>query len=444
MAEIRPFRGIRYNPLLVKDLSKVICPPYDVISPELQRELYRRSEYNFVRLENCLELPQDGTKENKFTRAASTLKCWLKEGILKPDPAPALYLHHQQFTHQGKHYRRRGITVLARLEEWDKGVIRPHEGTLSGPKSERLTLLWALQANISPILTLFEDEGEIIPLLEREEEKEPIVSIDNADGESHRLWAITDVEVVKKIVSSLAPKPLYIADGHHRYESALAYRQERRALLKQKEGEEPFDFIMMTLVDFDDPGLLILPPHRLLKGITKSSLNKLKSKLEAFFEIEELPLNLQNASKQIDELLSDELEDKVRIVLFGLPQEQTGRAENLFLLTLRDPSKIASMMPYFHSELYQKLDVSIVDHVILGEFLGLDSGSEVSLTYSYDKAEAIKQVLEEEYQLVFILNPIKPKVIKAVADVGDRMPKKSTYFYPKLPSGLVFYYWGLP
>ena len=446
MAEIRAFQGIRYNQSLAKDLSRVISPPYDIISPEFQRELYRRSEYNFVRLEHCLEMPQDTASDNKFTRAAETLKRWLKEGVLKPETVPTIYLHDQHFIHQRKRYRRRGITTLVKLEEWDKGVVRPHEGTLSGPKSERLNLLWALNADTSPILTLFEDEGKKIgSLLETQEEKEPEVAISGADGESHRIWAITDAGVMNNIVTPLASKPLYIADGHHRYESALAYRQEKGASSTPEQTGKPFDFVMMTLVDFDDPGLLILPPHRLLKGISKSALGELRAKLETFFEIEEVPLSHGDVSKQIDGLLDDDFEEReeVRLVLFGLPEEQGEQANKLLLLRLINFAKIAPMMPYFHSELYQKLDVSIVDHVILGKLLGLESGGEAeTLNYSYDKAEAIKQVLEQEYQLAFLLSPVKPKVIKAVADVGDRMPKKSTYFYPKLPAGLVFYHWG--
>ncbi len=445
MAEIRPFRGIRYNQSLVKDLAKVICPPYDIISPELQRELYRRSEYNFVRLESCLELPQDTASDNKFARAADTLRRWLKDGVLKIDPVPVIYLHDQHFTHQGKKHRRRGITTLVKLEEWDKRVVRPHEGTLSGPKSERLNLLWTLKSNTSPILTMFEDEGtRITSLLAGEELKEPIIAISGADGESHRVWAITDGEVINKISTELALKPLYIADGHHRYESALAYRRERQAGSTLESTDEAFNFVMMTLVDFADPGLLILPPHRLLKGISKPALNQLRTRLETFFEIEELPLNFPDGLKQIDNILTREPKsgDEVRLVLFGLPTESTGKADHLLLLRLRALTTIAPMMPYFHSELYQKLDVSIVDHVILGKLLGLDSDSEaITLTYSYDKPDAIKQVLEEEYQLAFLLSPVKPQVIKAVADEGDRMPKKSTYFYPKLPSGLVFHHW---
>jgi len=197
---------------------------------------------------------------------------------------------------------------------------------------------------------------------------------------------------------------------------------------------------MMTLVDFDDPGLIILPPHRLLRGISKSAISELTSRLDSLFEIEKLPLDISKVSKQVDNILAG-AGDKMRLVLYGLPTgDASGRAEHLLVLKLRDFKEVEPMMPYFHSELYKRLDVSIVDHVILDKLLGLEGGELKNLTYSYEVLDAVKQVLDSEYQLAFLLSPVKPEVIKAVADVGDRMPKKSTYFYPKLPAGLVFHH----
>ena len=438
MAEIHPFRGVYYNQSLVKDLTTVICPPYDIITPQLQQELYDKSEYNFVRLEHSRELPQDTANDNKYTRSAATLEQWLSQGVLKVDEAPAIYLHDLYFTHQGKGYRRRGITVRVRLEEWDKRVIYPHEGTLTEPKSDRLSLLWALQANTSPILALFEDQGQqVSPLLAAQERNEPIINLSNVNGQSHYVWAITNPEVINQICSSLARQPLYIADGHHRYESALSYRREKQACSSPVSEDEAFNFVMMTLVDFSDPGLIILPPHRLVRGISKSILNGLTAQLRSLFEIEELPLNTPEVWQQVDDLLTGVKHgetNEVKLILFGLA------AEHLLVLRLRDFTAASQLMPYFHSELYKRLDVSIVDHIILEKLLGLGSGSEEALlAYSYDKLEAVNKVLDQEYQLAFLLSPIKAKVVKTIAAAGDRMPRKSTYFYPKLPSGLVFY-----
>ncbi len=431
MAEIRPFRGTHYNQALIDDLTSVICPPYDIISPQRQQELYLRSEYNFVRVEFGRELPQDGITDNKYARAAATLEQWLKRNILMTDEVPAIYLHDQFFTHDGKEYQRRGITVRVRLEEWDKMVVRPHEGTFASPRNDRLSLLWTLEANTSPILAMFEDRGQqVSSLLASQKRGQPLLSLRDVDGEGHTLWAITDPAVIQQMGSRLNGQPLYIADGHHRYESALAYRRERLTSDSSVAGNEPFNFVMMTLVDFADPGLVILPPHRLVRGIAKSVLNGLMAKLNVFFDIVELPVSMPDLWTRFDDLLAEA--NEVRLGIFGLT------AEHLLVLTLRDPAAVGQMMPYFHSELYKRLDVSIVDHVLLEKLLMLGDDKDNSLVdYSYDRVDAIKRVIAQEYQLAFLLKPVKTEVIKAIADAGDKLPKKSTYFYPKLPAGLV-------
>ncbi|MFC2020924.1 DUF1015 domain-containing protein [Chloroflexota bacterium] len=432
MADIRPFRGVHYNESLIKDCSAVICPPYDIITPQQQQELYLSSEYNFIRLESGRDLPQDTVTDNKYTRSATTLEQWLEQGVLEIDQVPAIYLHDHYFVHQGKKYKRRSIVARVRLEEWDKMVIRPHEGTLTEPKGDRLSLLWALQSNTSPILALFEDrDRQISSLLANQARNKPLISSSVVNGESHNVWAINDVEAVNHISSSLAGQPLYIADGHHRYESALTYRNERGAYVPAASGGETYNYVMMSLVDFSDPGLIILAPHRLVRGIARPVLEDLMAKLETFFKIERLPLNVPGVWKQVDDLFAKT--NEVRFILFGLA------ADYLFVLKLRDLTAISQMMPHFHSELYKKLDVSIIDHIILEKLLALDRDKEkTSLTYSYDMPDAVNKVLNQEYQLALLLSPVKPEVIKAIADYGDKMPRKSTYFYPKSPSGLVF------
>jgi len=437
LAEIQPFQGVYYNQSLVKDLAKVICPPYDIITPQMQQELYQRNECNFVRLEYGRTLPQDKDEDNRYTRSAATLGKWLEQGVLRIAETPAIYLHDHHFTHQGREYRRRGIVCLVKLEEWSKMAVRPHEGTLAEPKGDRLSMLWALQANTSSILALFEDRGGgISSLLEAQSRGEPMLETDSDAGEGHRLWAVTDNKAVSQICSRLARQPLYIADGHHRYESALAYQRERRTYSSSASDRQPFDFVMMTLVDFSDPGLIILPAHRLVRGVAKAALDELVTRLRTFFEVEELPLNKADIWQQVSELLAEEASE-VKLVLYGLTKE------HLFVLRLHDFGAVSPMIPYFHSELYKKLDVSIVDHVILEELLGLSHDmAGVFLAYSNDGAEAINRVLDQEYQLAFIVSPVRPEVVKAIADSGDRMPRKSTYFYPKVPAGLVFHRFG--
>ena len=433
MADIHPFRGIRYNQGLVKDLSSAICPPYDIIGPAMAEELRYQSEYNFIRLE--LWIPQETDGDDKYTRSAATLEQWLKQGVLKMDEVPAIYLHDCYFTYNGKEYRRRGMIACIRLEEWEKMVVRPHEDTLGAPKADRLKLLWALQANTSPVFVMYEDRGQqISSLLALEEQKQPIISLSSATEGRHNIWAITEPEVVGKICANLAPKPLYIADGHHRYTSALNYRRERTSGSSSVSGEEEFNFVMTTLVDFSDPGLLLLATHRLVRGIPEATLNELRTNLGPLFEIEEVLLDTSGVWQQADELLNRGSAEQVRFVLVGLS------SESLIVLKPRDFSVVSQMMPASQSELTKGLDVSILDNIILEELLGLtDERQKTALAFNHDLQDSVNRVLNGEYQLAFLLRPIKAGTIKAVADTGDRMPRKSTYFYPKMPSGLLIH-----
>ena len=430
MAEIHPFRGVHYNQRQVRDLAEVICPPYDVISPQLQQELYQRNEYNFVRLEHNRELPQDTTTDNKYTRSAAVLERWLAQKVLVADETPSIYLHDHYFHHNGREYRRRGIIAGVRLQEWADNVVRPHEGTLAEHTTDRLSLLWVCQANTSPILALFEDDGgQITSLLAKIEKSPPALGSSEIDGERHKLWTINDPEAINQLGASLSDQPLYIADGHHRYESALSYQRERRAGSSSVSGEEAFNFVMMELVDFADPGLVILPAHRLVRGMSKAALSELAARLNSFFEVEELPVGKADAWGQIDALLSGGDSSEVKLVLLGLVE---GR---LLQLRLRDFNAADQMMPHFHSELYKRLDVDIVDSVIPHE---LGRGGE-SITYSYDGQDAVNRVLQQEYQLAFLLSPVRVEAVKAIADAGDKMSRKATYFYPKAPAGLVLH-----
>jgi uncharacterized protein (DUF1015 family) len=247
------------------------------------------------------------------------------------------------------------------------------------------------------------------------------------------VWALVDAGANRKIHDLLAEQPFYIADGHHRYESALAYQRERRTSSPPGTKEAPYDFVMMTLVDIADPGLVILPAHRLVRGMTKSALESSLARLGSFFNITEHLLNKKDTGSQINRLLAGD-SGGVKLVLCGL---KPGR---LLVLAVRDADAIRPMFPAFHSDIYQQLDVSIVDHVILEELLGLSHDKAgVLLDYNDDAVETIAKVLEGEYQLGIIVNPVRPAVVKAIADNGDRMPHKSTYFYPKAPAGLISY-----
>jgi uncharacterized protein (DUF1015 family) len=432
LADIRPFQGVHYNPSLVKNLAKVICTPYDIITPEFQQELYQRSDYNFVRIEWGHELPQDKDNFNKYIRAAATLKSWLEQNVFVTDEKPSFYIDEHTFKYQGKTQRRRSLYCLVKLEDWSKMVVRPHEGTLTKAKSDRLTMLWTLQVNTSPIMALYEDKAKTVaPLLDIPILNKPTFSVPNLNNESHHIWTLSDDARINRIRECLVNQPLYIADGHHRYESALTYQRERRTTSLQGVMEAPYDFVMMALVDIADPGLVILPAHRLVRGMAQSALDDLSARLDTFFIIKEFTINKKNIEPQINSLLAG---NEIKLVLYGL------KPDKLLVLTIRDAAAIRPMFPAFHSEIYQQLNVSIVDHVILEELLGLTHEKAVTcLDYNYDTVESINTVQNGEYQLAIIINPVKPEAIKAIADSGDRMPHKSTYFYPKTPAGIVFY-----
>ncbi len=429
MADIYPFRGVRYNQALVHDLTSVICPPYDIITPQMQRELYQRSDYNFVRL----EYTREEAGEDKYARAAAALQDWLERGILEVDEAPALYLYDHYFTCQGRQYRRRGIISAVRLEAQDKLVVRPHENTMARPKSDRLRLLQALRANTSSVLALFADNGQrVSSLLAAQEREKPVIDFGAGDGERHRIWAITGDGAISQIRSCLAGEPLYIADGHHRYESALNYQHERQAMLPEASGDEGFNFAMITLVDFADPGLVILPIHRLVCGVSHSALEELPARLKPLFEVEELPLDKTDVWQKVDDFLAGEA-GQVKLAIFGLTKK------DLVLLRLRSFAAADRLMAPSRSGWHRRLAASVVDRLILEKMLGFGPGSEeTSVSFSSDRVDAVNKVLSGEYQMAFLLGPVRAEVIKAVADAGDKMPKKSTYFYPKLPSGLVF------
>jgi uncharacterized protein (DUF1015 family) len=431
VAEVLPFKGIRYNQTIVKDIGAVMCPPHDVIPPQLQDELYRRSEHNFIRVEFGREFPQDSPADNRYTRSAAIMKQWFDLKVLKPEDASAIYVHDYQFARSGKNYRRRVILARVRLEEWSKRIIFPHEGTLSKSKNDRLGILWSCKANTSPILAMFQDpDRQITGLIDRETSRKSIIDTKTPEGEKHVVWSITKTEALDALTAAFASRPLYIADGHHRYESALLFKHEREAAGRST-GDEGYNFVMMALVEFNDPGLLILPPHRLIRGVSRQSLLQLKSELSSFFNVTEFSLTDKHLWQKVDSLLTGGIEH-VRMGLFG------PGTEHLYILELKDNTPAAGMMPVFHTDIYKRLDVSIVDHVILEKLLGVKADSETALTYTYEKQDAIDRVKDGEFQLAVLLNPVKAEVIKAIADAGDRMPRKSTYFFPKEPAGLVF------
>mgnify|MGYP001059733693 CR=1 FL=1 len=437
--EIRPFRSIRYNEKIVGDLASVICPPYDVITPELQKFCYQRSDHNIIRLE-CPMADGLETTEYSYKRAAATFRKWLDEGVLKFDDTPAFYLHDCYFSYLGVERRRRGLIARLRLVPWGSDIC-PHEETSPKDKSDRLQLMRACQASFSPLFCLYQDpKKEIASIFSEVTQDNPIISSplmgeDKGEGdERHVVWAITDPEL-KQRLSTLSRQvaPVIMADGHHRYETALVYQQECSAgevsLLGEAEvtslREEASNYVMVALVEFSDPGLAIPPIHRLVRGI------KAMSRLEDFFTLEFVPLS--NDTLQSLFSSSGKYQMLIRGYLLGVLGLKRGY---LVLLRERQDASLKDMMPVNRSQAYRDFDISILNQVVLGKVLGLDM-EEGNIAHTVDAVEAYEQVERGEYQLAFLVNPPQPETIKAVVDAGDRLPRKSTYFYPKMPAGLI-------
>ncbi len=431
MAEVCPFRGIRYNQRVVKDLGRIICPPYDVIAAEQQKIRYERDDHNAIRLEYPMEQPGDNAKSNRYTRAATTFWRWLEDRVLQVDDHLTLYVHDHYFVLRGEGRRRRGLIARVRLEPWYRGIY-PHEETYSKAKSDRLQLMRACHASFSSILALYQDSTRGVaevtskvvqdkPIIECHCEQSEAISL----SESHLIWAITELGLVRQITELLADAPLYIADGHHRYETALAYQEERMREVATFTGNEGFNHIMMELVDFNDAGITILPIHRLLRGAATSSLAELRSELERIFAVESIPL-----SEGLIGNLKGKMPGGAVLGILGLERE------SLLILRQRQDISVEEMMPDNRSQAYKNFDLSILSHLILDKMLGF-AESKGDIAYTVDINEAWQAIGEGEYQLAFLLNEPRVDVIKAIADAKDRMPRKSTYFYPKLPAGLI-------
>jgi uncharacterized protein (DUF1015 family) len=431
VAEIRPFSGLRYNQSVVKDISTVICPPYDVISSALHADLHRRSEFNFIRLEDAKTSPDDNPANNKYTRTLAALNEWLAKKIMVPEKAPAIYLHEHYFTLNGKSGMRRGIIARVRLEEWEKMIIRPHEKIFAAAKEDRQNLLKTIKVNTSPVLMMYRDaERKIDAALKKEINHKPVINTVIPEGDRHKIWAITDTAVINLIGAAMSKQPFYVADGHHRYTSALMYSREQMAANPGMSPDHPVNFVMTTLVDFADPGLIILAPHRVVKGLPEKVLAELNTRLGAYFEISEIPVNTGDVWQKLDAAMNKR--GGIRLGLFGPGKDK------FYALKLKNEAVLAEIMPQ-QSAIYRKLDVSVLDHVILNKILGLtiDGTNEPRVSFSHDRDESMKDVLSGEQQLVFLQKPIKPELIKMVSDAGEKMPRKSTYFYPKAPAGIV-------
>lgn len=442
MAVIAPFRGLRYNPEQVKELSLVMAPPYDVISPEEQRAFHARHEQNVIRLILGEALEGDDAVRNQYSRAGEYLRRWQADQVLVREATPALYLYQQTFQLPGAGTLTRcGLIGLVRLEEFGGRTVFPHERTMGAAKADRLRLMQACHANLSPIFGIYPGRSsELDRLSAAARQSKPTVDLYDWDGIRHRVWICQDRAAIAKLKLDFASMPIFIADGHHRYETALQFRE----LMRVKEGGDPalaqsrpYNYTMMTLVSAEDPGLVILPIHRMLRRLPAEGLQRYLDVVGRQFSVERraVPRDPQAAASTLLDELRQTKEGTHRVGLYG----GEGKA---YLLTLADEQALEAEVEKDTPPVYRQLDVAIV-HALLIEGpwqrQGLGDLAEDALGYTHDAAEAIRLVQQGGSAAALLLNPTRIAEVQAVAEAGLRMPPKSTFFYPKLLTGLVIH-----
>jgi uncharacterized protein (DUF1015 family) len=435
LAEVHPFRGLRYQADQVGDLAGVIAPPYDAISLDAQRALHARSPHNVVRLEYGEARADDSEADNRYTRAAATLAQWLASGVLVQDDRPAFYVYDQEFEHDAARHRRRALLTRVGLAEWAKATVRPHEHTLAQPKQDRLRLLRACRANVSPVFALYRDPQRAVStaLQDAIAGRDPVAVAEGAK-EKHTLWPLSEQEAQRRLEQQLAPATLYIADGHHRYETALTYRDERRAAAASWTGQEAENFVLAGLIAAEDPGLLVLPIHRLvqLPQVDDAVLERLRQHL-AVEEITPTQTDGQAVPHRLLELVAHR---GLSASAFGL----CWPGQRFFLLTAEDPQGLVAHFCPECPAVWRSLDVAVLEFALLRKVLGVDAKpieEGGSLALAPDAHEACQQVQAGRYSAAFLLNPVPVEKVLAVADTGQRMPPKTTFFHPKLATGLV-------
>jgi uncharacterized protein (DUF1015 family) len=427
MADIRAFRGFRYDPARVGALADVVCPPYDVIDAALQQRLYQTSPYNAVRLELTREEP--GASISKYEQAANTLRRWLLEGVLRQDSARNLYVYEQEFTLEGVVRQRRGFFARVRLVPWGSGGIFPHEQTLSAPKQDRLNLYRATGFNISPIFGLYPDpQQEVMAVLEPALRAAPPQQAEDHLGVIHRLWTVSDPAAITRVVGLMGPRPLYIADGHHRYETGLKYLEELQAAGEVTDPEHPACFTLMMLVGMSDPGLVILPTHRLLDAPRAITAANLEQRLQPHFEIVQRGDSLAAAWEYL------QLDGSQQLLAFGTAADGQWR-----VVRLRDGAIMQQVAPQ-RCAAWRGLAVSMLHCLVLDRLLTPDFFGDIPhCRYVHLLQQVSHELAHGSCRLAVLVPPATIDHLVAVAACGETMPPKSTYFYPKLLTGLVFH-----
>lgn len=420
MAKIAPFKGIRYSEPAVGDLDKVVSPPYDIISPEDRVYYHKLHPNNFVRLILGEEFEGDTERENRFTRARQYLEAWLAEGVLVESPEPAIYVYEQQFERQGVPGKVRGFICAVKLHEYSEKVILPHENTLAKPKSQLGELIRQTRANLDCIYGLYGDEaGALDDVMDRAMNRPADAEARDRDGVRHAVWVVSDSREISAVQAFVSDRPIAIADGHHRYETALAYRNE----VREKSSccaccELPSDYTLMTIVNVYQKDMTIFPTHRVVGKLPEESLSGLEERLGELFEVAE-------SSR---ESILDDMAQRGAIGTYG-----AGGAKTLRLR--EDPGALIE-----GSEASRKLELNVLHRLVLERALGIDQEklrNQTHIIYTRSAGEAMDLVDSGERQVAFLLNHIDVKSVLDIASAGEKMPQKATYFYPKLLSGLV-------
>jgi len=419
MAKIRPFRAIRYNQKKIPRLQDAISPPYDVISKSQQARLYQAHPNNFIRLILGKEKKSDNNHANKYLRAKQAFNDWLKKEILLQDALPAIYAYEQSFRLENKAFQRNGFIALLKLESADKGVVLPHEKTFCKPKKDRLSLLKATQANLCPVFGMYRDPDNKIDAILKEVQKKPALNKIEFEGVKNRLWKIEDKRTIEDIIRLTRRKKIFIADGHHRYETACHYHK-----LMKKSKDVESGWIMMYFANLNSQGLKVLPTHRVIRGIDRLALKNILSLLSPDFSI----IKITSPGELFSRLKA--CADKEHP--FGLC---AGKGK-YYLLKLKKRAA-GHKTETKGSRDYLELDTVILHKLILEKILRLKDKENNNIIYTRDEQDVLRLVEGGKYQAAFFMNPPKAIQISAIAEAAQKMPHKSTYFYPKPVSGLV-------
>ena len=428
MADIQPFRAVRYNFDIAGDVSLHVCPPFDVITPELQHELYDRSPYNIVRL----ELARRGLSDDPYERAAETAQTWKDSGVLQHDEEPSIYVTEEEFEYRGRILRRRGFIAGVRLEDYDQEVVLPHEGTRSEWVADRVRLMGAAQSNYSPLLVIYRDDlrSSVTNLVRAIAGGEPTAVFKPPDMPQLRLWRVTDTGTINVIQSVLRDSEIFIADGHHRYEAALRYRSAVRAE-REVGHDESVNFRMMLLVSFDEPGLITRGYHRLVESPTDNEFADLVKSVEEICHINEWdPPRERSTTEQIEQFAIELGERKDGEVVFGLYGKEPGK---FHIATMKSPPQAGNALEY--SE-YSYLHSHVIRAAVDVE------REEQIISPHHDAGLIAHQIDNGEARMAFIMRPVPLNEFVSIVTRGWRLPAKTTNFFPKPPAGAVIQQFG--